>query len=55
MTLDTGIPVISTCRKTGFHEHINNPPLYVVIYLKRFYFLFIYLFIYFIDCITYKS
>ncbi|CAF0897370.1 unnamed protein product [Adineta ricciae] len=30
LTSNTGIPIISTCRKTGFHEHANNPPLYVI-------------------------
>ncbi|CAF1305232.1 unnamed protein product [Rotaria magnacalcarata] len=29
LTPDTGIPIISTCKKTGFHEHINNPPLFL--------------------------
>ncbi|CAF0876781.1 unnamed protein product, partial [Didymodactylos carnosus] len=28
LTNDRGIPVISTCNKTGFHEHVNIPPLY---------------------------
>ncbi|CAF2335272.1 unnamed protein product [Rotaria sp. Silwood2] len=29
LTPDTGIPIISTCKKTGFHEHVNNPPLFL--------------------------
>ncbi|CAF1262728.1 unnamed protein product [Adineta ricciae] len=29
LTPETGIPVISTCKKTGFHEHVNNPPLFL--------------------------
>ncbi|CAF0803905.1 unnamed protein product [Adineta steineri] len=29
LTTDTGIQVLSTCKKTGFHEHINHPPLFL--------------------------
>ncbi|UJR13493.1 hypothetical protein I4U23_000507 [Adineta vaga] len=30
LTPNTGIPIISTCKKTGFHEHVSSPPLYVI-------------------------
>lgn len=29
LTPDVGISVISACTKRGFHEHANNPPIYV--------------------------
>ncbi len=31
LTPDVGIPILSTCKKSGFHEHVNNPSLYLVI------------------------
>lgn len=30
LTPDVGIATLSSCTKTGFHEHINRPPLYIV-------------------------
>ncbi|CAF0975469.1 unnamed protein product [Didymodactylos carnosus] len=35
LTNDRGIPVLSTCNKTGFHEHANNPPLYQLVVCQR--------------------